>query len=99
MTTREPFDVPEQVMVDTVTGYAINLPLGPQDYPGWQDDRPDVVERIRRLRHELEVSVRDDEFRDPPHAGTQTESHDRSKRPLSGRRRVERRPRPGNVEM
>lgn len=57
-------DLPEAI-VDIETGYAINLPLGWQDYPGWQLDRPEVVERINKLRVEMSVYVANDFFSVP----------------------------------
>ena len=61
---RTPFDIPVNVIVDPDSGYAINMPLGPQDYPGWQKDKPEVVERLLELRKTWQIRVPDDEFVD-----------------------------------
>lgn len=52
-------------IIDFETGYAINLPLGWQDYPGWQNDRPDVVERINALRVASGIYVANDFWMEP----------------------------------
>lgn len=59
---RTEFEMSDNNYVDPVSGYAVNMPLGPQDYPGWQEDRPDVVEQITGIRRLNEIVVPDDEF-------------------------------------
>lgn len=59
---REPFEMPDDVVTDIETGYALNMPLGPQDYPGWQLDRPEVIQRLMRLREEAGIVISDDMF-------------------------------------
>lgn len=64
---RPPFVIPSSTgAIDFETGYAIDLPLGPQGYPGWQDDMPQVIARIRKLREDLGIVVEDDEFVSKP---------------------------------
>lgn len=87
---RTEFPVPDEVQIDAESGYAINLPLGPQDYPGWQQDRPEVVRRIIALRKELGVVVEDDGFVEKPQVqGRQqvTKRTGAQKAPLPKRRR------------
>lgn len=85
---REPFAMPVNVMIDAGSGYAINMPLGPQDYPGWQNDKPEVVERILELRQTWQVLVPDDQFADPPSKRhkTQTGKTGRTARPKPKKR-------------
>lgn len=59
---RQPFTIPDEVIVDPETGYTVNMPLGPQDYPGWQNDKPEVVQRIMEMRKERSIVVADDEW-------------------------------------
>jgi DNA topoisomerase I len=58
-------NLPEEVIWDLESGYAINVPLGYQDYPGWQLDNPDVIERIGILRTQMGILIRDDFFMAP----------------------------------
>lgn len=57
--------LPEEVIWDLQSGYAINVPLGWQDYPGWQLDKPDVIERIQLMRLQSGILMRDDFFMTP----------------------------------
>ena len=61
-----PFDIPGEVFIDPQTGYAVNIPLGYQGYPGWQHDHPEVIQRIQLLRRELGIIIDDDHFIQPP---------------------------------
>lgn len=61
-----PFDIPGEVFIDPQTGYAVNIPLGYQGYPGWQHDQPEVIQRIQLLRRELGIIIDDDHFIQPP---------------------------------
>jgi hypothetical protein len=63
-----PFDIPDEVFIDPQTGYAVNIPLGYQGYPGWQHDHPEVIQRIQLLRRELGIIIDDDHFIQPPTA-------------------------------
>ena len=53
------------LIMDYGSGFAINRPLGPQDYPGWHLVRPEVVERIRQLREQHGIVIEDDQFCEP----------------------------------
>jgi hypothetical protein len=50
---------PDKVIIDWPTGYAVNLPVYVQDYPGWWNDRPDIYARIKQLRKDMGISVVD----------------------------------------
>jgi hypothetical protein len=58
--------MPGEVFIDPQTGYAVNIPLGYQGYPGWQHDHPEIIGRIQLLRRELGVRIDDDHFLQPP---------------------------------
>lgn len=56
-------------IIDLETGYSINIPLGWQDYPGWQNDRPEVVERINAIRAANRIYVANDFWMESPAEG------------------------------
>lgn len=58
-------DIPEDVLIDPVTGYAINIPLGFQVYAGWQQARPDLYQHILAMRVAEGVVIADDLFSEP----------------------------------
>lgn len=68
------FDIPDEVIIDKATGYAVNIPLGYQGYPGWQHDFPDVVARIYEARKELQILIVDDFLMDSPFKGRPTDA-------------------------
>jgi hypothetical protein len=51
--------IPKQLIVDAVSGYAVNVPVTEQDYPGWWNDRPEVYARIKQARKDLGIDVID----------------------------------------
>ncbi len=51
-----------EVIVDAETGYAINVPLGYQGYPGWQTENPEIIARIYSLRTANGIIVVNDFF-------------------------------------
>ena len=57
-----PFDLPDKIIVDPMTGYSINVPLGPQTYPDWDKHNPELYERIKQARKELGIVIEDDMF-------------------------------------
>lgn len=61
-----PFDSPPTAMVDMDTGMTINAPLGPQWYPGWQHDHPEILQRLVDMRAELDIVIDDDMWEDKP---------------------------------
>jgi hypothetical protein len=58
-------DSAKDAIVDIGTGYAINYPLGWQDYPGWQLDRPEIIDRINQMRVQMGIYVANDFFTIP----------------------------------
>lgn len=54
-----------ETIVDAETGYAINVPLGYQGYPGWQTENPDIIARIYSLRTANGIIVVNDFFVSP----------------------------------
>ena len=63
------FDIPDEVIIDQASGYAVNVPLGYQGYPGWQHDYPDVIAHIYAARKELQILIVDDFLMDSPFKG------------------------------
>lgn len=46
-------------------GYTLNMPLGLQDYPGWQNHQPELIQRIYTERDSLGIVVKDDFWSEP----------------------------------
>lgn len=59
----------EDPILDERTGLAINSPLSLQLYPGWMEDFPETVSRIRMLRATQNIEV--DDFPNMEEGGTQ----------------------------
>jgi hypothetical protein len=62
--TEEDFgEFPDRVIVDPESGWAINVALNKQNYPGWwkAPDEQATVERIMALRRELGIPAPEDE--------------------------------------
>ena len=87
MTSRGPWHIPDPNIIDLVTGYSISLPLGDQDYPGWQEDRPEVIARLLRLREEHGIAPVDDNFKPRPAFVPITSVKGRPPRPISRSKR------------
>jgi hypothetical protein len=47
------------------SGYTLNMPLGLQNYPGWQHDEPEAVAAIIAARKELGIVIADDLLQEP----------------------------------
>lgn len=60
MITNEDIPQPDVVIVDPVSGYAINIPLGYQVPPGWVEQFPEQYSRILEMRKEQNVVIEDD---------------------------------------
>lgn len=46
-------------------GYTLNMPLGLQDYPGWQAHQPELIQRIYAERDSLGIVIEDDLWNEP----------------------------------
>jgi len=57
----EPNDtpMPDVLIIDSASGYAVNVPVTEQNYPFWWNDRPDVYARILQARKELGIELVD----------------------------------------
>lgn len=53
------YPYPDDVIIDAQSGYAVNLPVTVQDYPGWWNDKPAIYGRLRQLRKDMGISVVD----------------------------------------
>ena len=62
----EGVEAPDRLISDPLTGFALNLPLGKQGLPGWQDREPDVLEYLIAKRTELGIVVPDDMWEGTP---------------------------------
>lgn len=47
------------------SGYTLNMPLGLQGYPGWERDRPELLQSLYAERDSLGIVVEDDLFQEP----------------------------------
>lgn len=47
---RGPFEVPEEVLVDPVTGYAMNISVQDQGAPFWWEDQPEIYTQLQASR-------------------------------------------------
>jgi hypothetical protein len=53
------FDIPDEIIVDLKTGYAINIPLQHQGFAGVFDVPSDVWENIQEARKEFGITIND----------------------------------------
>jgi hypothetical protein len=51
--------LPAEVVIDPVTGLALNVPVTLQNYPGWWTNEPDVYEHYLTARLERGIIVDD----------------------------------------
>jgi hypothetical protein len=51
--------IPDVLVIDSASGYAVNVPVTEQNYPFWWNDRPEVYARILQTRTELGIEVVD----------------------------------------
>lgn len=54
-----PFALPDKVIIDDQSGYAVNVPFIHQGYVGWWDDDPETTQRILDTRKRLGITVED----------------------------------------
>lgn len=50
---------PQQVIIEPRSGYAINVPVTEQNYPGWWLVETDAWKRIQAMRAELGLRIDD----------------------------------------
>ena len=55
----EPFDIPDEVILDLASGLAVNIPAINQGDPFWWEDQPDVLDRIMKTRERLGIVIED----------------------------------------
>ena len=57
----EEFEMPDPVIWDNESGWAVNVPFSMQGYPGWSTDpqNAEAVQRILTTREELGLSIED----------------------------------------
>lgn len=53
------FDLPDEMIIDPLSGYSVNVPFEYQGYPFWWDDKPETVGRIKAMREKLGIIVED----------------------------------------
>lgn len=61
MMIEKPFDdeTPETVIMDPVSGFALNIPVSMVGWPNWWNERPDIYARIRQLRKDMGIEIVD----------------------------------------
>jgi len=80
-----PGTVPDVVVLDPETGWALNVPAAVQEPYGWWDTWPEQYERVKRLRKEQGIEV--DDF--PEWAMAKDEGFKRSGRLITARESYE----------
>lgn len=56
---REPFETPEDIILDPVSGYAVNIAVSRQGWPFWWEDEPETFARIKSIRETLDLEIDD----------------------------------------
>ena len=54
-----PFDVPEEILLDPETGYALNIPVVYQDPPFWWEREPEKYAKLNMAREAAGVVIED----------------------------------------
>lgn len=59
MELSQPFDMPDEVLVDPQTGLAMNLPITVQEYPGWWNREPEKYAALKLAREKAGIVIDD----------------------------------------
>lgn len=78
--------VPDEPIIDLVTGYTLNMPLEWQVEPGWQVKHPDLYQHILRQRELRGIVIEDDGLVELPVSRPYDPSRKRTNKPQSTRK-------------